>query len=154
MKKQKHYWLCALTGLLAGFVAVFISTHHFEFFWPFNWPVKITSAAENNVKAITVTSSDTRLSIVTDYLAMYEQDYVLPVGTRVLAWRFKNFTDLHSRVERQYGRIIEVNVPPDMYKVTFSDGQVESYSLHEFIEIYPKDPVNSYARPVQIRAGQ
>jgi hypothetical protein len=41
--KQDHYWMCAVTGLLAGFLAIFISTHNFEFFWPLNWPIKITA---------------------------------------------------------------------------------------------------------------
>lgn len=44
MKKKNlsHYWLCALAGCLTATWTIFIHEHNFEFFWPFNWPVKIT----------------------------------------------------------------------------------------------------------------
>ncbi len=42
VKERGHYWICGLTGLLAGFLAFFICTHNFEFFWPFNLPIKVT----------------------------------------------------------------------------------------------------------------
>ena len=43
-KVYTHYWICGLTGFLAGLLAFFICTHNFEFFWPFNWPIRITKA--------------------------------------------------------------------------------------------------------------
>lgn len=66
--RHKHFWICALTGLLSGFLAFFICTHNFEFFWPLNWPMKITSVPGSQPVTVTRTPEhfDDPPSIIAD----------------------------------------------------------------------------------------
>lgn len=50
--KITHYWLCGITGFVAGLLAIFltwfIQSHNFEFVWPLNWPMKITEVEKKD----------------------------------------------------------------------------------------------------------
>ena len=80
MKKHKHYWLCSLTGMMAGFVAVFISTHEFELHWPFNMPLTWEQKRQEIVAQTPVTET----SVETVYVEYKSLSGEIKVGDRVL----------------------------------------------------------------------
>lgn len=140
--KTNHVWVCALTGFFAGSLAFFIATHNFEFFWPFNWPMKITEKVTSVAEVSSVaTPVPTSTPIPSWTMRPLVPRYIVR-GVRVKV--------LHSGKE-QIGTVFQVD-PEQLYpiKVWFGKelpakdrGDVMSddadlYTSDEIISVYIK----------------